>query len=178
MRSQMLLADRRAGGGLWPARALDDRPRTGKQPTITPEAKAWLISLACDKAKEHGYPHELWMTRLLARHTRKRGPAAGHECLSCYGRHDLDGAVPTSPRWNLIAARALSLHPSYQLDGSTFPLPPDPIQRASAPTVPSGLFSSPFASVTRPTGAAGALSHSTARAGVVTLTVAERSGIP
>ena len=32
---------------------------------ITPEAKAWLASLACDKAKEHGYPHELWTTRLL-----------------------------------------------------------------------------------------------------------------
>ena len=32
--------------------ALDDRPRPGKEPTITPEAKAWLVSLACDKAKE------------------------------------------------------------------------------------------------------------------------------
>ena len=30
--------------------ALDDRPRPGKEPTITPEAKAWLVSLACDKA--------------------------------------------------------------------------------------------------------------------------------
>ena len=26
--------------------ALDDRPRPGKEPTITPEAKAWLVSLA------------------------------------------------------------------------------------------------------------------------------------
>src|SRR5260221_2620789 len=41
-----------------PLAALDDRPRPGKEPTITPEAKAWLVSLACDKAKEHGYPHE------------------------------------------------------------------------------------------------------------------------
>ena len=57
--------------------ALDDRPRPGKEPTITPEAKAWLVSLACDKAKEHGYPHELWTTRLLARHAREHGPAAG-----------------------------------------------------------------------------------------------------
>ena len=48
--------------------ALDDRPRPGKEPTITPEAKAWLVSLACDKAKDQGYPHELWTTRLLARH--------------------------------------------------------------------------------------------------------------
>src|SRR5450631_2563721 len=51
-----------------PLMALDDRPRPGKEPTITPEAKAWLVSLACDKAKDHGYPHELWTTRLLARH--------------------------------------------------------------------------------------------------------------
>ena len=65
-----------------PLAALDDRPRPGKEPTITPEAKAWLVSLACDKAREHGYPHELWTTRLLARHARERGPAAGHECLA------------------------------------------------------------------------------------------------
>jgi len=62
--------------------ALDDRPRPGKEPTITPEAKAWLVSLACDKAKDHGYPHELWTTRLLARHAREHGPAAGHDCLA------------------------------------------------------------------------------------------------
>ena len=65
-----------------PLTALDDRPRPGKEPTITPEAKAWLVSLACDKAKDHGYPHELWTTRLLARHARERGAAAGHRCLA------------------------------------------------------------------------------------------------
>ena len=62
--------------------ALDDRPRPGKEPVITPEAKAWLVSLACEKAKDHGYPHELWTTRLLARHAREHGPGAGHECLA------------------------------------------------------------------------------------------------
>ena len=60
-----------------PLVALDDRPHPGKEPTIMPEAKAWLVSLACDKAKDHGYPHELWTTRLLARHAREHGPAAG-----------------------------------------------------------------------------------------------------
>jgi transposase len=65
-----------------PLAALDDRPHPGKEPTITPEARAWLTSLACDKAKEHGYPHELWTTRLLARHAREHGPAAGHSCLA------------------------------------------------------------------------------------------------
>src|ERR1700686_3246887 len=65
-----------------PMVALDDRPRPGKEPTITADAKAWLISLACRKAKELGYPHELWTTRLLARHAREHGPAAGHACLA------------------------------------------------------------------------------------------------
>lgn len=65
-----------------PLAALDDRPRPGKEPVITPEAKAWLVSLACDKARDHGYPHELWTTRLLARHAREHGPGAGHPCLA------------------------------------------------------------------------------------------------
>jgi transposase len=72
-----------------PLSALDDRPRPGKESTITSEAKAWLVSMACDKAKEHGYPHELWTTRLLARHAREHGPAAGHECLA----HLVQGTV-------------------------------------------------------------------------------------
>jgi transposase len=62
--------------------ALDDRPRSGREPTITAEARAWLVDLACRKAKELGYPHELWTTRLLARHACQYGPAAGHDCLA------------------------------------------------------------------------------------------------
>ena len=72
-----------------PLAALDDRPHPGKEPTITAEAKAWLVSLACAKAKEHGYPHELWTTRLLARHAREHGPTAGHDCLA----HLVQGTV-------------------------------------------------------------------------------------
>jgi transposase len=65
-----------------PMAALDDRPRPGREPTITVEAKAWLTSLACRKAKDLGYPHELWTTRLLASHAREHGPAEGHACLA------------------------------------------------------------------------------------------------
>jgi Winged helix-turn helix len=39
-----------------PTAALDDRPRPGSEPTITLEAKAWLVSLVCRKAKDLGYP--------------------------------------------------------------------------------------------------------------------------
>jgi transposase len=65
-----------------PLAALDDRSRPGKEPKITAEAKAWIVDLACCKAKEFGYPHELWTTRLLACHVREHGPAAGHTCLA------------------------------------------------------------------------------------------------
>jgi len=30
--------------------------------------------VACRKAKDLGYPHELWTTRLLASHAREHGP--------------------------------------------------------------------------------------------------------
>ena len=62
--------------------ALDDRRRSGRDPTITPEARTWLVALACQKPKELGYPHELWTTRLLAAHARDQGPAAGHPSLA------------------------------------------------------------------------------------------------
>ena len=62
--------------------SLDDRPRPGKEPSITVEAKAWFVALACRKPKELCYPHELWTTRLLATHAREHGPTAGHACLS------------------------------------------------------------------------------------------------
>ena len=62
--------------------ALDERARPGKEPVITVEAKAWVVALACRKAKELGYPHEVWTTRLLAEHARRHGPAEGHACLA------------------------------------------------------------------------------------------------
>jgi transposase len=77
-----------------PLAALDDQPRPGKEPTITLEAKAWLVSLACDKAKEHGYPHELWTTRLLARHAREQlGPGHGVQDSWLRGNQAAQGTV-------------------------------------------------------------------------------------
>src|ERR1700726_4364056 len=61
---------------------LVDRPRAGRDPVITAAAKTWLVALACRKAKELGYPHELWTTRLLAAHARQHGPSAGHPSLA------------------------------------------------------------------------------------------------
>ncbi len=62
--------------------ALDDSPRPGREPVITDEARTFIVDLACRKAKDLGYPHELWTTRLLAKHIREHGPKAGHDCLA------------------------------------------------------------------------------------------------
>src|SRR5450631_3202590 len=35
--------------------ALDERARPGKEPTITVEAKTWVVALACRKAKERSW---------------------------------------------------------------------------------------------------------------------------
>jgi transposase len=62
--------------------ALEDSPRPGREPIITSEARTFIVDLACRKAKDLGYPHELWTTRLLTKHVRETGPAAGHPCLA------------------------------------------------------------------------------------------------
>ena len=66
--------------------SLTDLPGRGKPRTITPEARAWLLSLACQKPKELGYASELWTTRLLSRHVREHCAAAGHPSLLRVGR--------------------------------------------------------------------------------------------
>jgi transposase len=66
--------------------SLDDRPGRGRKSSITPDARSWLMSLACSKPLEFGYPEELWATRTLAIHARRFGPAAGHPCLAKLGR--------------------------------------------------------------------------------------------
>ena len=65
-----------------PLEAIDDLPRSGRRPDITEAARIWLIGEACVKAKERGYPHEIWTLRLLASHAREHGPVAGHACLT------------------------------------------------------------------------------------------------
>jgi transposase len=49
---------------------LDDRARTGREATITAEARTWPVGLACAKPMQFGYPHELWTTRF---HTARQG---------------------------------------------------------------------------------------------------------
>lgn len=58
--------------------AVDDLPRSGRPREITPEGRAWIISLACMKPKDLGYPHELWTHKLLAEHIRNHCMSNGY----------------------------------------------------------------------------------------------------
>lgn len=62
--------------------ALEDLPHSPKEPVITPEAKTWVIDLACTKPTSHGYAAELWTRQLLANHVRRHAMASGHPSLS------------------------------------------------------------------------------------------------
>ena len=66
--------------------ALVDLPGRGRRPTMTAEARAWVVSLACQKPKDLGYAQELWTTRLLAKHVRTRCQETGHPSLAKLGR--------------------------------------------------------------------------------------------
>ncbi len=61
---------------------IQDQYHTPKLPVITPEAKAWVINVACTKPKEFGYAAEIWSHKKLAEHTRSHAPAEGHDCLN------------------------------------------------------------------------------------------------
>ena len=65
---------------------LNDRQRAGRPRSISEEAKAWVISLACQKPKDllinEKNPYELWTLSLLAEYIRKNCSAVGHDCLS------------------------------------------------------------------------------------------------
>ena len=67
---------------LGPLTALNDLPRSGKPRTITPEARMWLVNLACQKPPKLGYSYELWTNRLLAVHAQKHCKKAGHTSLA------------------------------------------------------------------------------------------------
>jgi hypothetical protein len=53
--------------------SLKDSPRRGREPPITNEAKMFVLDLACRKAKDLGYPHEVWTTR---QDVQKRRPGS------------------------------------------------------------------------------------------------------
>jgi transposase len=62
--------------------ALNDLPRSGKPAEIPAEAKAWVVSMACQKPKDLGYASETWTMSGLAKHIRDHCLKAGYPSLS------------------------------------------------------------------------------------------------
>jgi hypothetical protein len=65
-----------------PGVALKDTYHRPKGPSITEEARAWVVSLACMKPKDLGYAAELWTRSALANHVRRHAVEAGHPSLA------------------------------------------------------------------------------------------------
>jgi hypothetical protein len=76
--------------------ALADLPGRGCPPAISAEARAWVVTLACQKPKDLGYAQELWTTRLLAQHVREHAEAAGHPSLRRPGRGTVSKILSTN----------------------------------------------------------------------------------
>jgi transposase len=62
--------------------ALKDYYHRPKPPSITEEAKAWVMHIACSKPIDLGFAAEMWTQRALAKFVKKHGPLEGHSCLA------------------------------------------------------------------------------------------------
>jgi transposase len=65
---------------------LKDKYHRPHEPEITDEAKAWVVSIACTKPKDHGLAAELWSISALARFVSEGAEAAGFARLANAGK--------------------------------------------------------------------------------------------
>ena len=65
---------------------LKDKYHRPHEPEITDEAKAWVVSLACTKPKDHDLAAELWTISALARYVSEGAQAAGFPRLANAGK--------------------------------------------------------------------------------------------
>ena len=65
---------------------LKDAYHRPHEPEITDEAKAWVVSIACTKPKDHELAAELWSIAALARFICERAEAVGHPRLAHAGK--------------------------------------------------------------------------------------------
>jgi transposase len=65
---------------------LKDAYHRPHEPEISDEAKAWVVSIACTKPKDHGLAAELWSISGLARFVSEHAQAAGFPRLAHAGK--------------------------------------------------------------------------------------------
>ena len=91
--------DKALGAG--PDAGLKDFYHRPFEPSITDEAKAWVVNLACTKPKDHGLAAELWTISELAKFTRHHAPKMGHDCLSKAAKATI---------WRILSANEIKPH--------------------------------------------------------------------
>jgi transposase len=80
---------------------LKDKYHRPHEPEITDEAKAWVLSLACTKPKDHGLAAELWTISALAKFVSEAASAAGFARLANAGK---------STVWRILDEGAIKPH--------------------------------------------------------------------
>lgn len=87
-----------AGGAQMGLKDVYHRPH---EPEISDEAKAWVVSIACTKPKDHGLAAELWTISALARFVCERAKGAGFARLARAGKTTV---------WRILDENAIKPH--------------------------------------------------------------------
>jgi len=86
-KSVMLCLEKFRNGGA--ENAVYDTPGRGRNPEITDDEKAWVISIACQRPRELGFAAESWTYTLLTSYINKNAETAGHVRLSNISRSSI-----------------------------------------------------------------------------------------
>ncbi|MEA2096911.1 MAG: IS630 family transposase [Candidatus Cloacimonadota bacterium] len=73
--------------------SLNDLPRSGRKPKVTDDAKAWVVSVACNPPQNYGYAAEIWTYSALVKHIASHCVQEGYDCLSNIGKSALHGIL-------------------------------------------------------------------------------------
>jgi transposase len=79
-----------------PITALDDLPRSGRPSEITDEAKAWVLSIACESPTKFGFAAETWTYSALAKYIQNNCSEAGYSSLVKTGKSFLNNVLSKS----------------------------------------------------------------------------------
>lgn len=79
-----------------PLTALNDLPRSGRPADITDDARAWVVSIACEPPKNFGLAAETWTYSALAKYIKGNCIDAGHSSLINTGKSFLNNVLSKS----------------------------------------------------------------------------------
>ncbi len=79
-----------------PITALSDLPRSGRPSEITDDARAWVISVACQRPTKLGFAAETWTYSALAKYIRENCTSAGYARLINTGKSFLNNVLSKS----------------------------------------------------------------------------------